>query len=124
MRLKLDENVDVRLAVFLRQAGHDTTTVRDQKLSGMADPALYNHCASEGHILVTLDLDFSHVLRYPPERTPGLVVLRGPDALFPTVRILIDTLLNALTTGTPSGRLWIVEPGRIRIHEPTGEAED
>jgi len=67
--------------------------------------------------LVTLDLDFSNVLRYPPEQTPGLVVLRGPDDLFPTVKILIQTLLNALTRDAPSGQLWIVEPGRIRIHE-------
>ena len=124
MRLKLDENVDARLALLLRQAGHETTTVRDQGFRGVADPFLYEHCISEGHILVTLDMDFSSVLRFPPERTPGLVVLRGPDDLFPTARILVQTLVNALTTGTPSGQLWIVEPGRIRIHETTLEAEE
>jgi predicted nuclease of predicted toxin-antitoxin system len=123
VKLKLDENVDARLAVLLRQAGHETTTVRDQRLLGMADSVLYERCASEGHILVTLDLGFSNVLRFPPERTPGLVVLRGPDDLFPTVRILVQTLANALTTGTPSGHLWIVEPGRLRIHEPTFETD-
>lgn len=117
MKLKLDENVDARLAVPLPQAGHDTTTVRDQGLRAIDDPILYQHCTSEGRILVTLDLDFSNVLRYPPGQTPGVVVLRGPDDLFPTVRILIQTLLNALTNDTPSGHLWIVEPGRIRIHE-------
>jgi len=117
MRLKLDENIDARLAAFVRQAGHETTTVLDQGLHATVDPALYDHCVSEGYVLVTLDLDFSNVLRYPPERTPGLVVLRGPNDLFPTVRILFQTLLNALTRDTPSGHLWIVEPGRIRIHE-------
>lgn len=124
MRLKLDENVDARLAVLLREAGHETTTVRDQRLRGMADRALYEHCASEGHILVTLDKDFSNVLRFPPERSPGLVVLRGPDDLFATARILVETLVNALTRDTPSGRLWIIEPGRLRVHEPTFEAEE
>ncbi len=54
----------------------------------------------------------------------GLVVLRGPDDLFPTVRILVHTLVNALNTGTPSGQLWIVEPGRVRIHEETFQAEE
>ena len=123
MRLKLDENLDARLALLLRQAGHDTTTIVGQGLRGIADPALYEHCTLEGHILVTLDLGFSNVLRFPPERTPGLVVLRGPDDLLPTIRILIHTLINALSTGTPSGRLWIVEPGRLSVHEPTIEAE-
>jgi predicted nuclease of predicted toxin-antitoxin system len=117
MRLKLDENIDARLAVLLRQAGHEAATVRDQGLHGTADPALYDHCAAEDHVLVTLDLDFSNVLRYPPESTPGLVVLRGPNNLLPTVRILIQTLIDALTREIPSGQLWIVEPGRVRIHE-------
>ncbi len=124
MKFKLDENVDARLAVLLRQAGHDVTTVRDQGLRGTADPALYEHCSSAGSVLVTLDLDFSNVLRFPPERTPGLVVLRGPDDLFPTVRILVHTLVHALTNDTPSGRLWIVEPGRVRIHETTSEDKE
>jgi len=124
MRLKLDENVDARLALLLRQAGHETTTVRDQGLRGIEDPELYKHCSSEAYTLVTLDLDFSNVLRFPPERTPGLVVLRGPDDLFPTVRILVQTLVDALTSDTPSGRLWIVESGRVRIHETTSETEE
>lgn len=124
MRLKLDENVDARLTKLLRQAGHDATTVQDQRLRGMADPFLYEHCASEDRILVSLDLDFSNVLRFPPERTPGIVVLRGPDDLFPTMRILVQTLVNALTNDNPSGRLWIVEPGRLRVHEPPFEAEE
>ena len=117
MKLKLDENVDARLTVPLRQAGHDTMTVRDQGLHPIDDPILCQHCTSEGRILVTLDLDFSNVLQYPPEQTPGLVVLRGPDDLFSTVSILIQTLLNGLSKDTPSGHLWIVEPSRIRIHE-------
>ena len=124
MRLKLDENMDARLTVLLRQAGHDVTTIRDQGLRGMADPALDEYCISENRILVTLDLDFSNVLRFPPDRTPGLAVLRGPDDLFPTVRILVHTLVNALANDTPSARLWIIEPGRVRIHEATSEAEE
>ena len=123
MRLKLDENVDARLGRILRGAGHDAPTVRDQGLRGAPDPAIYAHCTSDGRILVTLDLDFSNVIRYPPERTPGLIVLRGPNDLFPTVRMLILTLVDALASDTPAGRLWTVEPGRIRIHEPTPEVE-
>ncbi len=67
--------------------------------------------------MVSLDRDFSNVLRFPPEKTPGIVVLRGPNDLFPTMRILVRTLIQALTKDTPMSRLWIVDPGRIRIHE-------
>jgi predicted nuclease of predicted toxin-antitoxin system len=117
MRFKLDENIDARLTALLHEAGHDATTVREQGLHGTEDPDLFNYCVSEARSLVTLDLDFSNVLRYPPERTPGVIVLRGPDDLFPTVKILMQTLLQALTSENPSGHLWIVEPGRVRIHE-------
>jgi len=117
MRLKIDENVDARLAVILRGAGHDSVTVREEDLHGTDDRNLYRLCISENRALVTLDLDFSNVLRYPPENTAGLIVLRGRDDLFPTVRILIDTLIGALTKESPLNQLWIVEPGRVRIHE-------
>jgi predicted nuclease of predicted toxin-antitoxin system len=105
MRLKLDENIDERLAVLLRDAGHNTSTVREQGLHGTVDPDLYNHTVLEGRVLVTLDLDFSNVFRYPPKPTPGLVVLRGPDDLFPTVKVLIQTLIHSLASETPAGRL-------------------
>jgi predicted nuclease of predicted toxin-antitoxin system len=67
MRLKLDENIDERLVVLLRDAGHDASTAREQDLHGTVDPDLYNHIVSDGRVLVTLDLDFSisNVLRYP-----------------------------------------------------------
>ena len=44
MKLKLDENLDVRLAVILRQVGHEVATVRDQGLAGIDDQALCRHC--------------------------------------------------------------------------------
>lgn len=123
MKLKLDENLDIRLAALLQQAGHDVLTVRDQGLKGVEDQSLYELCIQEQRILVSLDKDFSNVLRFSPRETPGLVVLRGPNDLFPTMRILIQTLVRALDQDTPTGKLWIVEPGRLRIHAPLDESE-
>ena len=37
MRLKLDENLDVGLAVWLESLGHDAKTVRDEQMSGASD---------------------------------------------------------------------------------------
>jgi predicted nuclease of predicted toxin-antitoxin system len=67
MNLKLDENLDARLTSVLRRAGHEVSTVREQGLAGVDDQALYVHCRVESRILVTLDLDFANVLRYPPK---------------------------------------------------------
>lgn len=117
MKLKLDENLDARLAATLREAGHEAATVAGQGLSGLDDEALFTLCKAEGRVLVTLDLDFANVFRYSPSESPGLVVLRGPNQHFATMRLLVETLITGLRAKTPEGRRWIVEPGRLRVHE-------
>ena len=47
-------------------AAHDANTVVDQGLKGCTDGELYDHCRIEKRCLVTLDIDFSDVLRFPP----------------------------------------------------------
>src|SRR5207244_10997454 len=86
MRLKLDENIDTRLSVLLRQAGHEATTVRDQGLHGTVDPEVYDHCISGAYVFVTLDLDFSNVLRYPPDPLQAWLFLGGRSTSSPSSR--------------------------------------
>ncbi|MBI3607175.1 MAG: DUF5615 family PIN-like protein [Nitrospirae bacterium] len=118
MKFKLDENLGVRTLSVFKNAGHDVETVSEERLSGCRDDVLYEHCQRERRCLVTLDLDFSNVLRFPPEPTSGMAVLR-PSAK-PTVAQLdrlARQLLQALVKESLEGRLWIVEPERIRIHQ-------
>ena len=35
------------------------------------------------------------------------------------LQALIETLIDALAKESPLNKLWIVEPGRLRIHEET-----
>ncbi len=67
----MDENVDARLAVLLRDEGHDANTVREQGLHGIEDKALYEFCKKEDRLMVMLDLDFSNIIRFPPEGIRG-----------------------------------------------------
>jgi predicted nuclease of predicted toxin-antitoxin system len=121
MKFKLDECIDARLSINLKQAGCEATTVHEQGLHGIEDERLYHLCTDEGFILVTLDIHFSNVLNLDPKYTPGIVVLRGPDDLLATTRKLMETLIEGLKREKPEGRLWIVEWERIRIHESMEE---
>jgi len=115
VKLKLDENLSQRAADLIRAAGHDVVTVGDQGLR----ETLFEVCKHEGRALVSLDRDFSQVLRYPPAATAGIVILELGSR--PTHRALLDRvgeLLRLLSTQSPEGTLWIVEPGRLRIHLP------
>ena len=116
MRLKLDENLDERLRARIEEAEHDVSTVRLQGLCGETDDNLFELCRREGRAIVTLDLDFSNVLRFTPEETEGVIVLCGRNNLIKTIGELIDTLIAALDLDSPKGQLWIVEPQRLRIH--------
>jgi predicted nuclease of predicted toxin-antitoxin system len=72
MKFKLDECVDARLSINLRQAAYEATTVHEQGLHGIEDERLYHLCMDEDSILVTLDIHFSNVLNFNPNTPPGL----------------------------------------------------
>ena len=118
MRFKLDENLGSRTAGLIAESGHDVETVAQEKLSGVSDERLFEICTAERRCLISLDLDFADVFRFPPRQTPGIVVLRPPrkaslSMLTGTVRSLLASLKNA----SIAGRLWVVEAGRIRVYE-------
>jgi predicted nuclease of predicted toxin-antitoxin system len=73
--------------------------------------------AREGRALVTLDLDFAQIPQYPPANYPGIVVLRLANQSHLNVERAAASMLELLSRERLTGRLWIVEEGRIRIHE-------
>ena len=119
MKVKLDENLGNRAVDLFREAGHDMATVSEQDLDGTSDVELIEVCQTEGRVLVTLDLDFSNVLSFPPERYAGIVALRVPHPIeLETIRERVQVLLKAPEHEELSGRLWIVEQDRIREYTP------
>lgn len=115
MKLKLDENLNQRGLALLVATGHDVSTVARQQMQAALDAEIIEACRLESRALVTLDLDFANPLRFRPSLYPGIVVLRLPK------KAAADDLLSALRTlaeglkGAPlTGKLWIVEIGRIR----------
>lgn len=92
----------------------------------MAQPTKcsYDTCRENGLCLVTLDLDFSDVLRFPPQATGGIVVLRCPrnPSLTMLERMVRQFLMmigktSQLGIMSPEHQLWIVEVDRVRVHQ-------
>ncbi len=118
MRFKLDENLGTRARELFIAEGHEAQTVRDQRMGGCSDQRLYEVCCSEKRCLITLDLDFADVIRFSPAQTSGIVVIRLPRSpSFALLAELVQHFLQKLEQIPVEKELWIVEPGRIRIHQ-------
>ena len=118
MKFKLDENFGSRTKHLFEAYGHDVQTVRMQGLQRSSDAHLFEVCRVEQRCLVTLDLDFADVLRFPPSLTNGIVVIRLPrNPSLALLEQLVRQFLQTLAHMSIERRLWIVEPSRIRVHE-------
>ena len=113
MKFKTDENVPVEVSGLLRRHGLDSLTIVDR----FKDENVAMVCREEGRILITLDLDFADIGAYPPEHFPGLVVLRPTTQARAAVLSLVERIIPLLSTEPLCGKLWIVDPQRIRIRE-------
>jgi predicted nuclease of predicted toxin-antitoxin system len=117
LRIKIDENLGESSVDIRRDAGHDAATVREQGLGGSTDEAVYLACRREGRALITLDRDFGEVTRFPPKTTAGIIVLEvGGSRALSLIHKRLREFLFLARTRSVAGELWIVEPGRVRVH--------
>lgn len=119
MKLKLDENIDPRAKEILERAGHNVLTMPEEALSGISDDVIAAAVSREERCLLTLDMDFANIFAYSPGRYVGLVVLRHPHPTVKGLLNLVHQFTISLRSHNPRGQLWIIEPGRLRIHEET-----
>jgi len=115
---KLDENLSRHLKAELNALGFDALTVADEGLLSRPDREIAEAARVEGRVLLSLDLDFADLIKFPPGSHPGIVVFRpakfGPGAVSQFVREFVGAHnLRELT-----GCLVIVDPGRVRIRRP------
>jgi predicted nuclease of predicted toxin-antitoxin system len=117
LRIKTDENIGRDAVRFLRNHGHDVMTVREQDLGGYSDDAIFQVCCEEQRTLITLDRDFGNLLRFPPHRSAGIAIIDlGHAASLSSMTHRLTDFVDLATRESIDGKLWIVEPGRIRIH--------
>lgn len=117
LRFKPDENADPRWRRPLEEIGHHVSTVAEEQLQGAADPVIARVCREHKLCLITADVDFAQTIEYPPHKFAGLIVLRHPKPTLSGLLGLIRQVAAATEQESPVGKLWIIEPGRIRIHE-------
>ncbi len=82
----------------------------------MPDETLMEYATLHGLIIVSKDKDFSDATKFPLGTHPGVVCVRIPNRMpiDEQCRVVVTAIL-AIDVGELSGRLVIVEPGRVRL---------
>lgn len=118
MKIKIDENLSVRLKQGLVALGHDADTVRDEQLSGRSDDEVWTAAQSEQRFLVTLDGDFSDTRLLPPGTHAGVLVVRLPDAEQYRAAEYVLSWFEQYDPSDWAGCLVVGTPARLRVRRP------
>lgn len=115
-RLKLDENFSPSVVAIFQLAGFDAHSVFSEQLSGASDETIFEVILKEERILLTFDTDFCNILRFPPDKTEGIIVIRPSSPLsLSLINAFAIQVRDLLQIRSPKGCLWVLEPGKLRI---------
>lgn len=112
----VDEDLPRSLVRALLDVGLEAEHVIDSGLRGQPDGSILDHAVANGMVLVSGDLGFANVLRFPLGSHHGIVVTRFPNELpTPTMNADIVRALEDLSDEELRGNLVILEPGTVRL---------
>lgn len=115
--------VDLRVAEWLRNGGHDALHLREQGLQRLADNQIFLKARSEGRIVITFDLDFGEIAALSSERQPSVILFRLRNTRTPHVVERLAAVLSRAATELEKGAVVIVEEARWRVRTmPVGRA--
>jgi len=117
MKFKIDENLPIELVNILQKAGYDAVSVLEESLRGCSHDMIVSVCKDEDRVLITLDTDFADICNYPPQKLPGIMVLRLRRYDKNHILKVVQRLILLLSVKPLKSRLWIVEDTRVRIRE-------
>ena len=116
MRFLVDNALSPRIALGLRETGHDALHVRERGLQSAEDSVLFELAERENRILISEDTDFGTLLAMRESAKPSVILFRHmPDRSAASLcGILIDNL-SAVAADLTAGALVVLDSGRIRV---------
>lgn len=112
MRFLVDRCAGRRLAVWLREQGHDVVETRERG-ADPGDSTVLQWAVAESRILITIDADFGALVFLGGARHCGMV--RLPDVPAAQRIAVMDELLRRHADDLRAAAVVTVRGGRIRI---------
>lgn len=118
MKVKLDENMPAGLVGILNRYRHDAVTVPQQGLAGQSDAVIWEAAQRESRFLITMDLDFADIRRFPPGTHEGILILRLSRQGRRAIRALFRRILAQHSLDSFKGCIVIADEWRVRVRKP------
>jgi predicted nuclease of predicted toxin-antitoxin system len=115
MKFLTDENVSPAVVRALRTAGHNVLDVKEQRWQGVADEVILRRARQTGRVIVSEDLDFGNLRRYPLTGHPGAILLHLADMRPREVAERLLTFLSGVRSQTLRGAVVFLEEGQVQV---------
>lgn len=118
MNIIANENVFEPIIEFLKSKGHSIISVRDSPLSGASDDEIYELAIKDKLIILTMDKDFSRMVRFPPERCGGIIVVKLYRMTVDKTTEVFKQYFKSLDEEKITGQLVIITREGVRLRTP------
>jgi predicted nuclease of predicted toxin-antitoxin system len=103
--------------------GHDVLTAADENLLSHPDTEIARAAKEEQRMLMTLDVEFADLRKYPPGSHPGVILFR-PLSLSPlSVNAFITDFVRRTDLNKLDACVAVVDPVHVRVRYPLRAAE-
>jgi predicted nuclease of predicted toxin-antitoxin system len=76
VKFVVDENVSFAVVKVLREKDYEVFSVAERDLTGADDRSVFNLAVKEGGVIITRDYHFKNPIKFPPDRTNGIIYIR------------------------------------------------
>jgi len=105
MKVVIDENVSYGLVERLRTMGHDVISISELGKRGTSDKDIYALILREHAILVTRDHHFNNPVRFPAEKTEGIIYIRHGNLTSEEETKMVDNCFHSHDVEAFQGKL-------------------
>jgi len=115
MRIVLDESVSYELAEALLRDGHQIVAIAEAATSGNTDEEVFALTCNSKSVLITRDYHFTNPLRYPSEKTGGIIYIRHGNLTSEEELQLVTRFLSNHPHSEFTGRLVTLYRDSVKI---------
>ncbi len=115
MKFLADMGISLRTVVWLREEGYGVVHLREEGLQRLPDEEILVKARAEGRILLTMDLDFSHLLAMSGESLPSVILFRLGNENYDMINESLREVLRECAEDLEAGAIVSVSDEAFRV---------